>query len=239
MAVDPVASVGVLAPWLCALAAAAATQRAYQGGKPRALQSHESHVHEGDRVRPPQPGLPTVRGGAEGLGQARRGGSNTPVTRGAGTAQIGGAVAPILYAPSPSESSSSESASWPGGGTPALRGGNGAVLILVLRSVGYGSAVQGSIQGFRANQGLLEDLMSEIRRFDDARVRPAERRPIPSMSTSTPWSTPTTECPSPFPASPCASRRERSSACSDLRVAERRPSVSCCWAYASRRAAGP
>ncbi len=54
---------------------------------------------------------------------------------------------------------------------------NGVVLILVLRSVGYGSSFQGSIQGVRAAQGMLEDLTYDIHRFDDARVRPGERVP--------------------------------------------------------------
>jgi ATP-binding cassette, subfamily B, bacterial len=47
---------------------------------------------------------------------------------------------------------------------------DGAVLVLVLRSVTYGSGVQGAIQGLRFNQGLLEDLVSNLRRFHDSRV---------------------------------------------------------------------
>jgi ATP-binding cassette, subfamily B, bacterial len=54
---------------------------------------------------------------------------------------------------------------------------DGIVLILVLRSVSYGSAVQGSIQGFRANQGLLEDLLYDLNRFDEARVHVGGRVP--------------------------------------------------------------
>ncbi len=54
---------------------------------------------------------------------------------------------------------------------------NGVVLILVLRSVSYGSGVQGSIQGLRANQGLLEDLTVDLRRFEAARVRAGEGVP--------------------------------------------------------------
>ncbi len=50
--------------------------------------------------------------------------------------------------------------------------GDGVVLILVLRSVSYGSAVQNSIQGLRAAQGMLEDLTFDLRRFADARVVP-------------------------------------------------------------------
>ncbi len=53
----------------------------------------------------------------------------------------------------------------------------GAVLILVLRSVGYGSAVQSSIQGLRSSQGLLEDVTRELHRFDEARVNPGQRVP--------------------------------------------------------------
>jgi ABC-type multidrug transport system fused ATPase/permease subunit len=53
----------------------------------------------------------------------------------------------------------------------------GAVLILVLRSVGYGSAVQSSIQGLRGSQGMLEDVVRELGRFEDARVTPGERVP--------------------------------------------------------------
>jgi len=62
------------------------------------------------------------------------------------------------------------------GGVAFLTGGgrsglakDGAVLILVLRSVGYGGSVQGAIQNFRFNQGMLEDLVSNLRRFDEAR----------------------------------------------------------------------
>jgi ATP-binding cassette, subfamily B, bacterial len=54
---------------------------------------------------------------------------------------------------------------------------NGAVLILVLRSISYGSAVQNSIQGLRASQGLLEDLSIALRRYADARVTPGARAP--------------------------------------------------------------
>jgi len=54
---------------------------------------------------------------------------------------------------------------------------DGAVLILVLRSVSYGSAVQASIQGLRASHGLLEDLTFDLRRFEDARISPGERVP--------------------------------------------------------------
>ncbi len=53
----------------------------------------------------------------------------------------------------------------------------GAILILVLRSVGYGSAVQSSFQGLRGAQGMLEDVTSELRRFDAARITPGERVP--------------------------------------------------------------
>jgi ATP-binding cassette, subfamily B, bacterial len=54
---------------------------------------------------------------------------------------------------------------------------DGAVLILVLRSVSYGAAVQNSIQSLRASQGLLEDLTFDLRRFADARVTPGDRTP--------------------------------------------------------------
>jgi ABC-type multidrug transport system fused ATPase/permease subunit len=53
----------------------------------------------------------------------------------------------------------------------------GAILLLVLRSVSYGSNIQSSIQGLRASQGLLEDVTRELGRFDDARVEPGERVP--------------------------------------------------------------
>ncbi len=53
----------------------------------------------------------------------------------------------------------------------------GAILLLVLRSVSYGSTVQTSIQGIRASQGLLEDVLSDLRRFEDARSSPGERVP--------------------------------------------------------------
>ena len=53
----------------------------------------------------------------------------------------------------------------------------GAILLLVLRSVSYGSTVQTSIQGLRASQGLLEDVLSDLRRFEDARVSSGDRVP--------------------------------------------------------------
>ena len=53
----------------------------------------------------------------------------------------------------------------------------GAILILVLRSVSYGSSIQTSIQGLRSAQGLLEDVMCDLDRFEDARVTPGERVP--------------------------------------------------------------
>jgi ATP-binding cassette, subfamily B, bacterial len=53
----------------------------------------------------------------------------------------------------------------------------GAILLLVLRSVSYGSSIQSSIQGLRASQGLLEDVLSDLRRFEDARIAPGDRVP--------------------------------------------------------------
>jgi ABC-type multidrug transport system fused ATPase/permease subunit len=53
----------------------------------------------------------------------------------------------------------------------------GAILLLVLRSVSYGSNIQSSIQGLRASQGLLEDVTRELGRFEDARIKPGERVP--------------------------------------------------------------
>jgi ABC-type multidrug transport system fused ATPase/permease subunit len=63
-----------------------------------------------------------------------------------------------------------------GSGRAALEK-DGAVLILVLRAITYGAGVQASIQGLRFAQGLLDDLMFDLRRFDDARVSPGERVP--------------------------------------------------------------
>jgi ATP-binding cassette subfamily B protein len=54
---------------------------------------------------------------------------------------------------------------------------DGIVLILVLRGVGYGAGVQGSIQGLRFAQGLLDDLMYDLGRFQEARVDPGDRVP--------------------------------------------------------------
>jgi len=54
---------------------------------------------------------------------------------------------------------------------------DGAVLVLVLRSVSYGAGVQAAIQGLRFNQGLQEDLMSNLSRFEKARVTPGEAEP--------------------------------------------------------------
>ena len=53
----------------------------------------------------------------------------------------------------------------------------GAVLLLVLRSVSYGSTVQGSIQGLRASQGMMEDLTLALHRFEDARVTNGDSEP--------------------------------------------------------------
>ena len=53
----------------------------------------------------------------------------------------------------------------------------GAILLLVLRSVSYGSNIQSSIQGLRASQGLLEDVTRELGRFEEARITPGERVP--------------------------------------------------------------
>ena len=47
---------------------------------------------------------------------------------------------------------------------------NGFALILVMRGIGYGASVQGSFQSLRGSQGMLEDLMSDLNRFDDARI---------------------------------------------------------------------
>jgi len=63
-----------------------------------------------------------------------------------------------------------------GSGRAALEK-DGAVLILVLRGITYGAGVQGSIQGLRYTQGLLEDLMFDLDRFQEARIRPGERVP--------------------------------------------------------------
>lgn len=46
---------------------------------------------------------------------------------------------------------------------------DGVVLILVLRGIGYGGGVQSSIQSLRFAQGLLEDLVSDLNRFQSAR----------------------------------------------------------------------
>jgi ATP-binding cassette, subfamily B, bacterial len=53
----------------------------------------------------------------------------------------------------------------------------GAILLLVLRSVSYGSSVQSSVQSLRASQGMLEDVTRDLRRFEDARISPGERVP--------------------------------------------------------------
>jgi ATP-binding cassette, subfamily B, bacterial len=53
----------------------------------------------------------------------------------------------------------------------------GAILLLVLRSVSYGSALQSSVMGLRSNQGMLEDLTRDLHRYEDARVTTGEREP--------------------------------------------------------------
>ncbi len=54
---------------------------------------------------------------------------------------------------------------------------DGAVLILVLRGVTYGVGVQGAIQGLRFAQGLLEDLMFDLDRFQEDQFAPGDRMP--------------------------------------------------------------
>ncbi|MGO9344212.1 MAG: ABC transporter ATP-binding protein [Acidimicrobiales bacterium] len=54
---------------------------------------------------------------------------------------------------------------------------DGIVLILLLRGISYGSGIQGAIQGLRFAQGLLEDLMIDLGRFEDSRVIPGDRVP--------------------------------------------------------------
>ena len=39
-----------------------------------------------------------------------------------------------------------------------------------MRGLGYGAGVQGSIQGLRGSQGMLEDLMFDVRRYDAAHI---------------------------------------------------------------------
>jgi ATP-binding cassette, subfamily B, bacterial len=63
-----------------------------------------------------------------------------------------------------------------GGGHDALAK-KGIVLILVLRSVSYGASFQGSILGLRSSQGMLEDLMIDLNRFEKARITPGDQVP--------------------------------------------------------------
>jgi ABC-type multidrug transport system fused ATPase/permease subunit len=53
----------------------------------------------------------------------------------------------------------------------------GAILLLVLRSVTYGATLQSSIQGVRGSQGMLEDVMSDLHRFEEARISSGDRVP--------------------------------------------------------------
>jgi ATP-binding cassette, subfamily B, bacterial len=53
----------------------------------------------------------------------------------------------------------------------------GAILLLVLRSVSYGSGIQTSIQGLRSSQGMLEDVARDLGRFAEARNTPGDRVP--------------------------------------------------------------
>ena len=68
-----------------------------------------------------------------------------------------------------SASSSPSSSSAPGHASFAK---NGFVLILVMRGLSYGAGVQGAIQSLRGSQGMLEDLMFDVRRFDAAQIVP-------------------------------------------------------------------
>jgi ATP-binding cassette, subfamily B, bacterial len=54
---------------------------------------------------------------------------------------------------------------------------DGAVLVLVLRSITYGAGIQSAIQSLRFNQGFYEDLVYNLRRFHDFRSRPGEATP--------------------------------------------------------------
>ena len=174
-----------------ALADSQATEQAQQAGEPRALEDHESHGHAGDRVHPSEPGLPIVRRGDPGLGHApqvdpghRSHVPQEPASRSTSR--------PSCTSPSRSDSSSSRSSSLTSAGH-AKFAELGAILLLVLRSVSYGSGVQGSIQGLRASQGMLEDITlrpPSLRRCPSQ--LPESVCPSPSAWTSTPWSTPTT-----------------------------------------------
>jgi ATP-binding cassette, subfamily B, bacterial len=53
----------------------------------------------------------------------------------------------------------------------------GAILLLVLRSVSYGASLQTSIQGVRGSQGMLDDVMSNLHRFEEARISSGDRVP--------------------------------------------------------------
>ncbi len=54
---------------------------------------------------------------------------------------------------------------------------DGIVLILLLRGISYGAGIQGAIQGLRFAQGLLEDLMVDLRRFQGSQVNVGDRVP--------------------------------------------------------------
>lgn len=53
----------------------------------------------------------------------------------------------------------------------------GAILLLVLRSVSYGSSVQGCIQGLRGSQGMLEDVTRQLHRYEEAPASTGKREP--------------------------------------------------------------
>ncbi len=53
----------------------------------------------------------------------------------------------------------------------------GAVLLLILRSISYGSSLQNSIQGIRGQQGMLEDLLVDLEKFDASQVETVGRLP--------------------------------------------------------------
>jgi ABC-type multidrug transport system fused ATPase/permease subunit len=91
------------------------------------------------------------------------------------TARIGN-ISPILYQTFALGIVIAGIAFLTGGGHEGLAK-KGIVLILVLRSVAYGSAVQGAILGLRSAQGLLEDLTFDLRRFEAARITPGEHVP--------------------------------------------------------------
>ena len=190
LAVDPAAAIAVIGMGIVLSQILRPLNQRTRRNNRRALQDHAGHGHTGDRVHPPESGLPVVRCGDPGHRQAQRvdPGHQSRLPQDRHPQQHRARPVPVLRTRihhrrhrgpgpvpgtrgSPSSEPSSSSCCDPSATARAL---------------------QSSIMGLRSNQGMLEDVTRDLRRFEDAQVVPESACPSPSRWTSIPWSTPTT-----------------------------------------------